>query len=125
MTIDFEGIQKKINYYFKNADLLQQAFIRRSYSEEMGGQNNEILEFIGDKALDLAVIRIMMERFGEIDNSEGYSEFEIIEPQYFSSNLKEGQFTDLKKELVQKKALARSMEELGFYKQMYMVYGVR
>lgn len=41
--------------------LLQQAFIRRSYSKEKGGQDNEILEFIGDKALDLAVIKKLTE----------------------------------------------------------------
>ena len=57
-------IQKKIGYCFMNEDLFRQAFIRRSYSHENGGDNNEILEFIGDKALDLAVIRILMEREG-------------------------------------------------------------
>ena len=36
---------------------MQQAFIRKSYSREKGGQNNEVLEFIGDKALDIAVVK--------------------------------------------------------------------
>ena len=43
-----EFIQSQIGYYFNNLDLLQQAFTRRSYSEENGGENNEVLEFIGD-----------------------------------------------------------------------------
>ena len=58
---DKESIQSIIGYRFRNPDLLEQAFIRRSYSEENGGENNEVLEFIGDKALDLAVIRVLTE----------------------------------------------------------------
>lgn len=46
-------VQEQIGYDFKNLDLLQQAFTRRSYTAENGGENNEVLEFIGDKALDL------------------------------------------------------------------------
>ena len=63
---DFSKIEQTIGYTFDNKDLLQQAFVRKSYSEEHGGQNNEVLEFIGDKALDFAVVRIMMEQFGII-----------------------------------------------------------
>ena len=69
MAINLESIQNTIGYEFNNTDILQQAFVRRSYSEEHGGQNNEVLEFIGDKALDLAVIRIMMDEFGQIFES--------------------------------------------------------
>ena len=59
---DFSKIEQTIGYTFENKDLLQQAFVRKSYSEEHGGQNNEVLEFIGDKALEFAVVRIMMEQ---------------------------------------------------------------
>ncbi|MCR5735479.1 MAG: hypothetical protein K6G22_12810 [Lachnospiraceae bacterium] len=51
-------------YSFKNHLLLEQAFTRRSYSEENGGENNEALEFIGDKVLDLAVIRYLVAKNG-------------------------------------------------------------
>ena len=60
---DFSKIEQTIGYTFENKDLLQQAFVRKSYSEEHGGQNNEVLEFIGDKALDFSVVLIMMEKF--------------------------------------------------------------
>ena len=36
---DLEHIQQVIGYRFQNCDLLQQAFVRRSYSEENGGEN--------------------------------------------------------------------------------------
>ena len=78
MAINLESIQNAIGYEFNNTDILQQAFVRRSYSEEYGGQNNEVLEFIGDKALDLAVIRIMMDEFGQITEDKEYKEFKLI-----------------------------------------------
>ena len=123
MSIDYNSIQDVIGYEFENEDLLQQAFVRRSYSQENGGQNNEVLEFIGDKALDLAVIRIMMDWFGEITDDKEYAEFKLRNPKFFRTKLQEGNFTDIKKDLVKKKALAKSMERLGFHKQLIMGNG--
>lgn len=123
MAIDLKSIQKTIGYDFKNEDLLQQAFVRRSYSEENGGQNNEILEFIGDKALDLAVIRIMMEEFGKITEEKEWKEFKLRNPKYFKTRLKEGNFTDIKKDLVEKKSLSKCMDRLGFHTQLIMGKG--
>ena len=123
MSIDYNKIQDVIGYEFENEDLLQQAFVRKSYSAENGGQNNEVLEFIGDKALDLAVIRLMMERFGEITDYKEFAEFRLKNPKYFQTKLKEGNFTDIKKDLVEKKALAKSMDRLGFNKQLIMGNG--
>lgn len=40
---DFRFIQDQIAYNFKNLDLLQQAFVRSSYSKENGGEDNEVL----------------------------------------------------------------------------------
>ena len=59
---DLSFIQDQIGYSFRNTDLLQQAFVRKSYSAEKGGQNNEVLEFIGDKVLDLMVVRLLTEK---------------------------------------------------------------
>ncbi len=123
MAIDLDSIQKTIGYKFENEDLLQQAFIRRSYSEEHGGQNNEVLEFIGDKALDLAVIRIMMERFGIFTDTKEWKEFKLRNPKYFKTKLDEGKFTDIKKDLVEKKALAKCTDRLGFHTQLLMGNG--
>ncbi len=123
MAIDLENIQKTIRYNFGNVDLLQQAFVRRSYSVENGGQNNEVLEFIGDKALDLAVIRIMMERFGQVTEDKEWKEFRLKNPKYFQTKLKEGKFTDIKTDLVKKRALSACMDKLGFHKQLIMGKG--
>ena len=57
---DLVFIQDQIGYEFKNLSLLMQAFTRRSYSEENGGENNEVLEFIGDKVLDFFVVKFLI-----------------------------------------------------------------
>ena len=61
---DLIFIQDQIGYKFENTALLQQAFTRRSYSKEYGGEDNEVLEFIGDKVLDLIVVKLLTEQYG-------------------------------------------------------------
>ena len=46
-----KDVQRQIGYHFDDTKLLFQAFTRRSYSQENGGENNEVLEFIGDDEL--------------------------------------------------------------------------
>ena len=112
MELQYEIVQRTIGYNFKNTQLLKQAFTRRSYSYENGGFNNEVLEFIGDKALDLAVIYVMMEKFGKLS-----------EDKFFVTSVGEGTFTEIKKQLVQKKALSSSMDKLGFNRFLLMGKG--
>ena len=57
-------IERKIGYRFNNPDLLRQAFVRKSYANEHGGQHNEVLEHFGDAALNFAVKRYLFERYG-------------------------------------------------------------
>lgn len=104
-TKSLKDVQGKIGYEFKNELLLEQAFTRRSYSMENGGEDNEVLEFIGDKVLDLAVVRYLTENYG----SDPYYEMDE-----FASDLSEGELTKLKQKMVQKSALAKRIDELGF-----------
>ena len=109
---DLEHIQQVIGYRFQNWDLLQQAFVRRSYSEENGGENNEVLEFIGDKVLDLIVVKLLIEEYGfmlgECDDYDDSKEFDE-----FSCDKSEAELTEIKKQLVQKKYLAHRIDLLG------------
>ncbi len=114
-ALTINKIERIIGYNFKNHDLLNQAFIRKSYSMEKGGENNEVLEFIGDKALDLAVIKIMMDEYGEIAVGE--------KQKFFKTKLCEGNFTEMKKEVVEKKALSIAMDKLGLHKLLIMGQG--
>lgn len=102
---DLTFIQDQIGYYFQNSNLLQQAFVRHSYAKEYGGEDNEILEFIGDKVLDLIVVKLLAEKYGcflkDYDNFDLNEEFNE-----FSCDKNEAELTELKKKLVQKKTLA-------------------
>lgn len=113
------NIQGKFGYDFRNTDLLIQAFTRKSYSEENGGENNEILEFIGDKSLDLIVVKLLTEKYGQIEICTEWDEdFEM-----FTSIKNEGELTELKRKLVEKRNLAERMLDLGFSQYLIMSKG--
>ena len=119
---DLEKIQNDIGYHFRNYDLLQQAFIRRSYATENGGEDNEVLEFIGDKALDIVVVKILIEIFGfyvsECDDYDQNNDFDE-----FCCEYSEGKLTNIKKKLVCKKTLANCIDILGFADLLIMGRG--
>lgn len=120
-------IQDQIGYTFKNKDLLRQAFVRRSYSQECGGENNEVLEFIGDKALDFAVVRLLAKKYGHMANGDSVDPPKLsvksidLNPQKqdkslcneFICNHDEGTLSRLKQQLVSKKTLADRIDILG------------
>lgn len=120
-------IQNQIGYEFKNKAILRQAFVRRSYSQEKGGEHNEVLEFIGDKALDFSVIRLLTQRYGRMANGDPVDSpkcsvrfFDLSpkpkladESNEFICNCDEGVLSELKKKLVNKKALACRIDVLG------------
>lgn len=119
---DFIFIQDQIGYNFKNLDLLQQAFVRRSYSKENGGEDNEVLEFIGDKVLDFIVVKLLAEKYGYfLSECEDFDEDQDFDG--FVSEYHENKLTELKKKLVEKKTLARRMDMLGLAEYLIMGKG--
>ncbi len=122
----FKMIQGQIGYNFKNPDLLRQACTRRSFSEENGGENNEVLEFIGDKALDFAVVKLLTQKFGKMAKGDPYSfESLVLHPETPDANEflcehDEGWLTKTKSRMVEKKNLARRIDELGFGQALIM-----
>lgn len=120
-------IQDQIGYTFKNKYLLRQAFVRRSYSQEYGGENNEVLEFIGDKALDFAVVRLLAKKYGHMTNRVPVDTPKLSvhfidlnpkkqddsSPNEFICDCDEGVLSGLKQKLVSKKTLARRIDDLG------------
>jgi len=131
-------VQCQIGYTFQNPDLLRQAFTRRSYTQENGGENNEVLEFIGDKALDLAVVQLLIREFGKMNNGSPAvpDKSAVIKtplspldaaaaPNEFSCSRDEGELTKIKSRMVGKHYLAHRMEELGFAQHIIMGKGDR
>ena len=116
-----DDVQRKCSYYFKNTDLLLQAFTRKSYSAEYGGENNEVLEFLGDRVLDFYVTKVIAERYGFFKSqTDTYDEQEDNDEYCIKAHRNEQDFTELKKEIVSNANLARRIEELGFKTMMYL-----
>lgn len=116
-----DEVQEKIDYYFNNTDLLLQAFTRSSYSTQYGGENNEVLEFIGDKVLDFYVVKTIVDEFGFMKSqSEYYDKDNDNEEFCIVAHKNESDFTEIKKEIVSNKTLAKRIDYFGFAKFMYL-----
>lgn len=117
---DMNYVQIHIDYVFTNQDLLRQAFTRKSYSMENGGGNNELLEFIGDKVLDLVVVKYLSDKYGYM-----LSSVEDIKKagktDCYLNRYDEGKLTEMKARLVQKKTLSNRITTLGF--ESYLIMG--
>ncbi len=111
MSNDFlEKIQEELDYQFDEPGLLKQAFIRKSYSaEHPNTYNNEQLEFYGDKALEFIVMKKLSDWYGRVTRNGKYA-----------SEKSEGQLTEIKKKLVNRKMLAHRMDVLGFADYLIM-----
>lgn len=108
-------IEKSIGYTFKDKSLITQAFTRSSFCNEAGinntYQSNEVLEFIGDSVLSTAIVTKLMSELGE-RYSHG-----------LKTNLNEGDFSNIKANLSNKKNLSESMKALGLQKHLIMGKG--
>ena len=136
---ELKFIEEQIGYEFNNVDLLQQAFTRRSYSKEHGGEDNEVLEFVGDKVLDFFVVKMLInnnsnseELYKKFDtkfkSSLAYWEYEFGKKTMpientFICDYTESELTEMKKVLVQKKTLATRIDELGIADYLLMGNG--
>ncbi len=95
MPMDIANLESKLGLMFSNKDLLEQAFVHRSYLNEsprfrLG--HNERLEFLGDAVLELVVTEKLYHQYPE-------------KP--------EGELTSLRAALVNAKMLSMVAEEIG------------
>ena len=108
-------IEKKIHYTFKDKTLLQQAFTRSSFCNEHKGDgryiSNEVLEFFGDSVLSTAIISLMTKEKTKRYEHGIYTE------------LNEGDFSNIRSKLSDKRNLSASMEKLGLQKFLLMGEG--
>ena len=117
---ELQAVQERIDYWFENPDLLQQAFIRRSYSQEYGGGDNEVLEFIGDKALDFIIVKLLSEEYG--DYAENYDDYDPNEDcNEYISDCRENKLSEMKRVLVEGKTLAKRIDILDL--SGYLILG--
>ena len=107
-------IQQKIGYQFVNPVILKQAFVSPSLSEATQNrvQNYQILEFIGDAVLGLAVVKNLASEFCHVDSSG-----------QFVSSATEGNLTEEKIRLVKNEKLALCSNALGFDSYLERAHG--
>lgn len=103
-------IYEKTGYYIRNNCLLMQTFTRSSYSSEQGGENNEILEFIGDQVLSFYVVKIISKSYGALNSDCEYL-----------FRVRENRFNSLKQEFVSNETLAGVIDKWDIVK--YLIVG--
>ncbi len=110
-------IERIIGYRFRDKSLITQAFTRTSYCNEHLGtqgvrlQSNEVLEFFGDGVLSVAIITHLMKSY-----TERY-EYGI------KTELGEGDFSNIKSKLSDKKNLSECIRRLGLQEFLRMGEG--
>lgn len=103
-------IEKTIGYTFKNKYLLEQAFVRSSYSKEHPETlDNEQLEFYGDEALEYYVTRILYKKFSSLTRDG-----------HFHSEKTEKELTEIKSYNVDTDSLAHCIWITGFQDYLLM-----
>ncbi len=65
--VDYNKIEKRIGYFFKNKELLQTAITHTSYANEHKTDSFERLEFLGDSILGFVVAQNLYRFFPEKD----------------------------------------------------------
>ncbi len=66
MNKSIKSLENEINYFFKDKDLLNRALTHKSYDNK---DNNEKLEFLGDRVLGLIISKKLLEKYP--DEKEG------------------------------------------------------
>jgi ribonuclease-3 len=99
-----EYFEKKLGFKLKDAELLRQVFIHRSYVNECRDKDihhNERLEFLGDAVLELVVTEYLYKKY---ENPEG-------------------ELTNWRSALVRGEMLARVARKLGMGKFLFLSHG--
>ena len=111
-------IEEKIGYTFKDKALLRQSFTRTSYCNESKGKkegsiSNEVLEFFGDAILSAAIITRLVDEKTERC------------PAGIKTALSEGDFSNIRSKLADKRNLSKSTSALGLQRFLIMGEGDR
>jgi ribonuclease-3 len=108
-------IEKKIGYTFRDKSLLRQAFTRGSFCNEINKRekenykSNEVLEFFGDSVLSAAIVTALIKQ-----KTKRY-------PHGINTDLNEGDFSNIRSKLADKKNLSDNISRLGL--EEYLIMG--
>ena len=109
MPVNFDLLQERIGYRFKDTALLRRALTHSSFANETGASNhhllcNERLEFLGDSVLSLITVDFLYRRYPD---------------------LPEGTLTRMRAEMVCERALASFSTDLGLGEFLLLGKGER
>ena len=114
---NIQRIEKTLGYVFRDKSLLRQAFTRASfcnennYKEKEPYQSNEVLEFFGDSILSAVIVTSLIKL-----KTERYSKG-------IKTTLNEGDFSNIRSHLADKKNLSDNIRRLGLEKFLIMGEG--
>lgn len=121
LIINLDEIQFKIGYWFKNTDLLLQAFRHNSYASQYGGESNELLGYLGKSILNFYVVKVIADRFGYVmaqcdrfDEKNDKNDFLMRERKHLS-------FMALNHQIISIETLAGRIDKLDLFK--YIQFG--
>lgn len=95
-------LYEKTGYMIRSNNLLEQIFTRSTYTAQNGGENNEVLEFLGDQVLSYYLVKAVAGRFGDWSES-GEHAFQI----------RENRFTAIKQDIVRNETLREIIDSWG------------
>ena len=118
---DIQNIENVIGYTFKSKVLLEQAFTRSSFANEhKDAVSNEVLEFFGDRALDIIVTKTLSQVYFRI-NADGNYKAKRYEDSV--EDINEGFLSAFRSSIVKKETLAHRIEELDLAKYLLLGSG--
>ncbi|MBO6072136.1 hypothetical protein J6P59_00490 [bacterium] len=108
-----QQIKSISGYKFKKPIYLLNAFKPRTTQNNFFGNNYEVLEFIGDKAIGIAVVRLLVSYFKlDIDNTK-LDDFQSNHPNCFKQSSNEGILTQIEDNLTQEEYLSQCFIKLN------------
>ena len=102
MIFDVSAIESKLGYSFKDKMLLRKCFTHSSYTNEHGGEDNDLLEFFGDAIIQYVVTEYLF------NNAYG----------------DEGKLTEKRKNIVSRGPLSASIKKLGIIEYLLVGRGL-
>lgn len=135
-------IETKIDYSFKNKNLLEQAFMRSSFcnDDHPYTKDNEVLEFIGDSVLGMLVVKHLSERYRIAQVNPQFNEEDLEElsrrddplskrivdnirnrPMVYDNVCSDAELSEMKIDLVKRSSLAWATEQAGL--EQYLLLG--
>ncbi len=97
-----DGLEELLGYKFSDINLLKRALTHPSYTHVHGGENYQVMEFLGDKIVDFVIADELCRHYPDRD---------------------EGSLTKMRSAIVSKQPLAEIVEQRGYDRFIKLGFG--